>query len=743
MSNVSHINFGNLFKKFRLKSEFKTLSQLADELSNIGLHYEDSALSRWEHGNRIPERKVILSFIQLFLQKGGITNLDEVNNFLEAAGQGYVTVKEKERFSHWLIGSSPFQAPREIPHFTGRKSYLTKIKRQLPKGRLVVVYGPAGSGKTTLAIKIAHLVKDQHPDGILWLRVDTSTSFNILALMAESYGKDVSQIQDVNVRSSFVRSLLSSKRLLLILDNVEVDTRLDLILPNSQINSVLITTRNKNVANLFYPRIIHLSVFTKKESLLLFQKILGARFIKLHKKQLLTIAQLVGYLPLAINLIAQQLTARFMTPWQLIQEIQEQKLKLSHFAYEDRNLYTAITLSYKKLPEKLQKIFVSLAIFSGKDFSEEAVFWINKIDKEETKRVLSTLLDNSLLEYSSMGRFRLHPMIRFFLQKKQVNLTVLQRAIAFFIDFLRKKKKSDYRFSTIRQEIDNIKHIFDLAIRRTRFQNELINLWKELKQFLWFGGLWDDFFHLAKKLGGFPLSFKNRTFKVTINIDLSQVCYWRGKLDSAKEYIEKGLKRATRLGNQNLIAQCEDRRGKIYQLQRAFKKSFNSLTVARGFLRKTNDFEKVANNIRHFAEGYLLMRNFLKAEKEFKRAKEQYLQIKDPSINLVYQALINSHLAVAYLKQNKLEKAKKLFLASLRLEKRVEGRAGTKIGSTLGLGLIYEISHYSVKAKRYFRLAHKEIKLLGINKEVEKLNVCMSVLKEDLLKSRLYRSIFP
>lgn len=51
MSKESNLDFGRLFKRFRLKSEFETLSQLGDVMATQGFSYEDSIYSRlgtWE-----------------------------------------------------------------------------------------------------------------------------------------------------------------------------------------------------------------------------------------------------------------------------------------------------------------------------------------------------------------------------------------------------------------------------------------------------------------------------------------------------------------------------------------------------------------------------------------------------------------------------------------------------------------------------------------------------------------------
>lgn len=103
--------FGELFKKYRLRSEFSTLSSFGNALANKGYVYEDSIYSHWQKNVRIPkERKLLLTIIQIFIERGGITSLQDANNFLNATGQGYLTHEEENS-----VGSNPSLQKSSIP----------------------------------------------------------------------------------------------------------------------------------------------------------------------------------------------------------------------------------------------------------------------------------------------------------------------------------------------------------------------------------------------------------------------------------------------------------------------------------------------------------------------------------------------------------------------------------------------------------------------------------------------------
>jgi putative hydrolase of HD superfamily len=87
--------FGELFKKYRLKSEFSTLSSFGNALANEGYVYEDSIYSHWQKNVRVPkDRKLLLVIIKIFVERGGIKTAVEANTLLASAGQGYLTHDE-------------------------------------------------------------------------------------------------------------------------------------------------------------------------------------------------------------------------------------------------------------------------------------------------------------------------------------------------------------------------------------------------------------------------------------------------------------------------------------------------------------------------------------------------------------------------------------------------------------------------------------------------------------------------
>lgn len=130
LSNASA--FGKLFKKFRLKSEFSSLSGLGRLLEEEGFIYEDSTLSRWQNGSRVPtNRSLTITLIKIFTARKGIVSLQEANIFLESAGHGYLTETEIEKISNRFVPSYKFKFTRKMVDFMAT---VGKSKRILRSG---------------------------------------------------------------------------------------------------------------------------------------------------------------------------------------------------------------------------------------------------------------------------------------------------------------------------------------------------------------------------------------------------------------------------------------------------------------------------------------------------------------------------------------------------------------------------------------------------------------------------------
>lgn len=400
--------FAALFKKYRLRAEFATWSELSLALAEKGFIYEDSILSRWQKGERIPGRVIVLKLIEIFVERKAIATIDQVNDFLSSVGQGYLSEEELQKIPITLP-SYIFQVPSEIENFVGREEVISKLKNTKNiKGKVIFIHGVAGVGKTALAIKIGHLFKNKFTDGVLWYKIEQDNLKDILLSIARIFGEDISTINNLQVRATVVRSLLSSKNVLIIFDSAELSEDINLLIPNSKFCTTVITSQN-NYLRLTIPYLdIPLKPFVEKEVLSLFKKILVKKYETISRNRILNIAKRVGNIPLSVHLLAREL---------LYTKIPLEQLPVL-IKNEDKNLYSTIAMSYEKLDIKMKSILISASIFKGKDFSAKSLGYINGLSVSATTVILKGLIDLSLVEYSTKNRYRIHPAIQEFVRDK-------------------------------------------------------------------------------------------------------------------------------------------------------------------------------------------------------------------------------------------------------------------------------------------------------------------------------------
>ncbi|WP_419995997.1 hypothetical protein [Streptomyces boninensis] len=128
------------------------------------------------------------------------------------------------------------QLPPATADFTGRQDEVTVIRRQLmaeggpqsPGPAVVAVSGPAGTGKSALAVHCAHLLGPSFPDGRLYADLSGSGAGSgtgtgpLLAGLLRGLGVTGTELPpDESERLELYRTLTATRRVLVVLDNAD------------------------------------------------------------------------------------------------------------------------------------------------------------------------------------------------------------------------------------------------------------------------------------------------------------------------------------------------------------------------------------------------------------------------------------------------------------------------------------------------------------------------------------------
>ncbi|WP_103343174.1 AfsR/SARP family transcriptional regulator [Amycolatopsis sp. CA-126428] len=145
------------------------------------------------------------------------------------------------------------ELPRDTPLFTGRARELELLDRACTgTPRIAVVTGPAGAGKTALAVHAAHRLAARFPDGQFSVALHAAGSpvpvATVLARLLHSIGIPPALVPaDADGRAALWRSELAFRRVLLLFDDVADAAQVEPLLPATGPSAALITGRSETL----------------------------------------------------------------------------------------------------------------------------------------------------------------------------------------------------------------------------------------------------------------------------------------------------------------------------------------------------------------------------------------------------------------------------------------------------------------------------------------------------------------
>ena len=280
--------------------------------------------------------------------------------------------------------------------------------------------GMAGIGKTALAVRAGHLLAEKFPDGQLFvdLRAHSTGTGPLdpneaLGRLLQALGLDPRAIPaELEERAKAFRNRLAGSRTLILLDDAASEQQVRPLLPAAPGCLVLITSRNRLKAlDDAYP--LPLDVLDPADAIVLLRHHAGPGRIAADDPAVARIAELCGYLPLALRITAANLAHR--PAWTL--DHLEMRLRagladLAAFDDGDRQVRAAFDLSYDNLAPDQQAMFRLLGLIPGQDGDAYAAAALLDARLSEADTVLQDLTDRSLLTETAPGRYRLHDLLR-------------------------------------------------------------------------------------------------------------------------------------------------------------------------------------------------------------------------------------------------------------------------------------------------------------------------------------------
>ncbi len=332
----------------------------------------------------------------------------------------------------------PAQLPGDVAWFTGRRHELRRLRELLAStgGRqaavVAAVHGIGGVGKSALALRAAHALGAHFPDGQLYVDLRGSSVSGLAPLAPEeavgrllrALGPDGESVP-VGLEEAVMRlrSLLSGRRVLVVLDNAASAAQVRPLLPATTGSAAIVTSRQvlfalEGAVNL------HLDVLPPKEAVALLRQSAGSERVAAEPAAAETVAQQCGCLPLALRIAAARLAARPSWPLHaLAEQLADERRRLDRLQLGDLAVRASFQLSYQALLDSeggalAARTFRLLGLLDGADVSLPVAAALVGRSPGTVEVVLERLVDAQMLESPVPGRYRLHDLLRLFAREK-------------------------------------------------------------------------------------------------------------------------------------------------------------------------------------------------------------------------------------------------------------------------------------------------------------------------------------
>ncbi|MFI8438412.1 BTAD domain-containing putative transcriptional regulator [Streptomyces sp. NPDC079020] len=322
--------------------------------------------------------------------------------------------------SPWT-GLVPAMLPMETVGFVGRHAELTDVVRELRADRSayrgIVLTGAPGMGKTALAVRAGHACQGDFRQGQLYVDLrdedgrarsplDVLGSF-LRALMSVR-GEDLPGTLDERVQ--LYRSVLSRRRVLVVLDNAVDDRQVRPLLAGGPGCRVLITAC-RPLAALEGVRAVPVGRLDDAQARRLIASGVGQERLDAEPGASVRLLELCDGLPLALRFCAARLVARPHCPVaRLVDRLERGEMRVEEWGEGAHDLRTALRTSVMQLEPALRPVLRTLARTAPEVFSPVGAARRLNWSEERARQALDALVEGGLLEVAAApGGMPPHP----------------------------------------------------------------------------------------------------------------------------------------------------------------------------------------------------------------------------------------------------------------------------------------------------------------------------------------------
>lgn len=318
---------------------------------------------------------------------------------------------------------TPAQLPVEVAGFVGRRELLATLHR-LREGRdrpaIVALVGTAGVGKTALGLRWAHQLREQFPDGQLYLDLHGFSGappvrpIDALGIFLRALGVAPEQVPSSEAEAALTyRSQLADRRVLVVLDNARDAEQVRPLLPGGRACLTLVTSRDRLdslVVREGATRLL-LEPLPAGESRELLTQALGRDRVADEPAAASALADLCAHLPLALRIAAANLRGGTLSGY--VARLREHRWDgLALVSDGPLAVRKTFDLSYARLSAPAQRMFQRLGCLPAADASLAVLAVLGGLSTYDTERLLDELTNAHLVAELAPDRFGCHDLLR-------------------------------------------------------------------------------------------------------------------------------------------------------------------------------------------------------------------------------------------------------------------------------------------------------------------------------------------
>lgn len=331
-------------------------------------------------------------------------------------------------------GPTPRQLPPPIPYFVGRAAELRELTvlrdAWAPEPgvtMIATIAGPAGVGKTALAVHWAHRVAGSFPDGQLYLNLNGFGPAGLPVTPKDAIGQVLEAMRvpsatmpsSLGGRAGLYRTLLAERRMLIVLDNARDAAQVRPLLPGGAGSLVLVTSRSglADLVALDGASAVTLRVLTEPEAREMVARRLGPARAAAYPAATGQLVDACARLPLALAVATALIATR---PAQSLTAVAgllsraADRLNVLSTAEATTDLRAVFCWSYRALSPPSARLFRLLAGHPGAEITAATAARLAGIPSALAGEALTELAEVNLVDEHAPGRYGLHDLLRLY-----------------------------------------------------------------------------------------------------------------------------------------------------------------------------------------------------------------------------------------------------------------------------------------------------------------------------------------